>query len=64
MLKEAQLWVTGADGEAPLTAAEVDFTGGTVLVRGGGGARGLRQLTHQTCDLMVRLPQLGSRDTG
>jgi len=59
LLKEAQLWVTGADAEAPVTAAEVDFTGGTVLVMGAEGA-GLRQLTRQTCDFMVRLPQLGA----
>jgi 23S rRNA (guanosine2251-2'-O)-methyltransferase len=59
LLKEAQLWVTGADADAPKTAAEVDFTGGTVLVMGAEGA-GLRQLTRQTCDHLVRLPQLGS----
>jgi 23S rRNA (guanosine2251-2'-O)-methyltransferase len=59
LLKEADLWVTGADAEATVTAAEVDFTGGTVLVMGAEGA-GLRQLTRQTCDHMVRLPQLGS----
>jgi 23S rRNA (guanosine2251-2'-O)-methyltransferase len=59
LLKEAQLWVTGADADAPVTAAEVDFTGGTVLVMGAEGT-GLRQLTRQTCDHMVRLPQLGA----
>jgi 23S rRNA (guanosine2251-2'-O)-methyltransferase len=59
LLKEAQLWVTGADADAAVTAAEVDFTGGTVLVMGAEGA-GLRQLTRQTCDYMVRLPQLGA----
>jgi 23S rRNA (guanosine2251-2'-O)-methyltransferase len=42
LLKEAQLWVTGTDAEAPVSAAEVDFTGGTVLVMGAEGA-GLRQ---------------------
>ncbi len=59
LLKEAQLWVTGAAADAPQAAAEVDFTGGTVLVMGAEGT-GLRQLTRQTCDHMVRLPQLGS----
>ena len=59
LLKEANLWVTGADADAPKMASEVDFTGGTVLVMGAEGA-GLRQLTRQTCDHMVRLPQLGS----
>ncbi|HEY6455256.1 MAG TPA: 23S rRNA (guanosine(2251)-2'-O)-methyltransferase RlmB [Steroidobacteraceae bacterium] len=59
LLKEADLWVTGADADATVTAAEVDFTAGTVLVMGAEGA-GLRHLTRQTCDHMVRLPQLGS----
>jgi 23S rRNA (guanosine2251-2'-O)-methyltransferase len=59
LLKEGDLWVTGADADAEKTAAEVDFTGGTVLVMGAEGS-GLRQLTRQTCDHMVRLPQLGS----
>jgi 23S rRNA (guanosine2251-2'-O)-methyltransferase len=59
LLKAAELWVTGADAAAPKTAAEVDFTGGTVLVMGAEGA-GLRQLTRQNCDHLVRLPQLGS----
>jgi 23S rRNA (guanosine2251-2'-O)-methyltransferase len=59
LLKEADLWVTGADADATATPAEVDFTAGTVLVMGAEGA-GLRQLTRQTCDHMVRLPQLGA----
>jgi 23S rRNA (guanosine2251-2'-O)-methyltransferase len=59
LLKAADLWVTGAAADAAKTAAEVDFTGGTVLVMGAEGA-GLRQLTRQNCDHLVRLPQLGS----
>ncbi|HTY92605.1 MAG TPA: TrmH family RNA methyltransferase, partial [Steroidobacteraceae bacterium] len=59
LLKEAQLWVTGADAEAPKAASEVDFSGGTVLVLGAEGS-GLRQLTRLTCDHLVRLPRLGS----
>ncbi|HTY50091.1 MAG TPA: 23S rRNA (guanosine(2251)-2'-O)-methyltransferase RlmB [Steroidobacteraceae bacterium] len=59
LLKDAGLWVTGADAQAPKPAHEVDFRGGVVLVLGAEGA-GLRQLTRQTCDHMVRLPQLGT----
>jgi len=59
LLQEAGLWVTGADAEGARFAYEADLTGGTVLVMGAEGA-GLRQLTRQTCDHMVRLPQLGS----
>lgn len=59
LLKEAGLWVIGADAEAAKRAPEVDLKGGVVLVLGAEGA-GLRHLTRQTCDWMVRLPQLGA----
>jgi 23S rRNA (guanosine2251-2'-O)-methyltransferase len=59
LLKEAGLWVIGADTEGPRQAHEVDLKGGVVLVLGAEGA-GLRHLTRQTCDWMVRLPQLGA----
>jgi 23S rRNA (guanosine2251-2'-O)-methyltransferase len=59
LLKEANLWVVGADAEGAKAAHEVDLKGGIVLVMGAEGA-GLRQLTRQTCDWMVRLPQLGT----
>jgi 23S rRNA (guanosine2251-2'-O)-methyltransferase len=59
LLKEAGLWVVGADADAPRAAHEVDLKGGIILVLGAEGA-GLRQLTRQTCDWMVRLPQLGT----
>lgn len=59
LLKEAGLWVVGADAEGAKPAHEVDLKGGIVLVLGAEGA-GLRHLTRQTCDWMVRLPQLGT----
>ena len=59
LLKEAGLWVVGADAGAIKRADEVDLKGGVILVLGAEGA-GLRQLTAQTCDWMVRLPQLGA----
>jgi len=59
LLKQAGLWIYGAAAEAPKAAFEADLTGGTVLVLGAEGT-GLRQLTQQTCDVMVRLPQLGA----
>jgi 23S rRNA (guanosine2251-2'-O)-methyltransferase len=59
LLKEAGLWVVGADAAAPQRADEVDLRGGLVLVLGAEGA-GLRHLTQQTCDWMVRLPQFGA----
>ncbi|MEP7247668.1 MAG: 23S rRNA (guanosine(2251)-2'-O)-methyltransferase RlmB [Gammaproteobacteria bacterium] len=59
LLKEAGLWVVGADADGPKFAYEADLKGGTVLVLGAEGA-GMRQLTQQTCDFVVRLPNLGA----
>jgi 23S rRNA (guanosine2251-2'-O)-methyltransferase len=59
LLKEANLWVVGADAAADKDAAEVDLKGGVVLVLGSEGT-GLRHLTQQNCDFLVRLPQLGA----
>jgi len=59
LLKESGLWVFGADADASQAAYQVDLRGGVVLVLGAEGA-GLRQLTRQTCDVIVRLPQRGS----
>ena len=59
LLKDAGLWVVGADADGPQLAQEADLRGPTVLVLGAEGS-GLRQLTRQTCDFVVRLPQLGA----
>jgi 23S rRNA (guanosine2251-2'-O)-methyltransferase len=59
LLKQAGLWVVGADAAAPKTARETDLKGPVVLVLGAEGA-GLRHLTQQNCDFLVRLPQLGA----
>jgi 23S rRNA (guanosine2251-2'-O)-methyltransferase len=59
LLKDAGLWIVGADAEAPKLAHETDLGGPIALVMGAEGA-GLRQLTRETCDLLVRLPQQGS----
>jgi 23S rRNA (guanosine2251-2'-O)-methyltransferase len=59
LLKEAGLWVVGADAAAQQPADAVDLKGPVVLVLGGEGG-GLRQLTRQHCDFMVSLPQRGA----
>jgi 23S rRNA (guanosine2251-2'-O)-methyltransferase len=59
LLKDAGFWVVGADAEAAQDADAADLTGARVLVMGAEGA-GLRQLTRQHCDLLVRLPSLGA----
>jgi 23S rRNA (guanosine2251-2'-O)-methyltransferase len=59
LLKDAGLWIVGADAGAPKAAAQLDLRGPLVLVLGA-EASGLRRLTRQTCDFVARLPQLGA----
>ena len=59
LLKDAGLWIVGADAAATMRAREVDLTGPVVLVLGAEGT-GLRQLTRQNCDFLVSLPQRGA----
>lgn len=59
LLQEAGLWVVGADATASMRADEVGLTGPVVLALGAEGT-GLRHLTRQNCDFLVRLPQLGA----
>jgi 23S rRNA (guanosine2251-2'-O)-methyltransferase len=59
LLKQAGLWVVGADAAGDKSAHQADLKGPVVLVLGGEGT-GLRRLTQQTCDFLVRLPQLGA----
>ncbi|NOT11579.1 MAG: 23S rRNA (guanosine(2251)-2'-O)-methyltransferase RlmB [Methylococcaceae bacterium] len=57
-LKEQGLWVMGTAGEATQTAYQTDFTVPLALVVGAEG-KGLRRLTREQCDMLVKLPMLG-----
>ena len=59
LLKHAGLWVVGADAAGDKSAHQADLKGPVVLVLGAEGS-GLRHLTRQNCDFLVRLPQLGA----
>jgi 23S rRNA (guanosine2251-2'-O)-methyltransferase len=59
LIKEAGLWIVGADARAAHSAAAIDLTGGRCLVMGSEGL-GLRELTRRNCDWLVHLPSLGS----
>ena len=59
LLKDAGLWIVGADAEAAKPARAVDLRGPIVLVLGAEGT-GLRHLTRQSCDFLVSLPQRGT----
>jgi len=58
-LKEEGVWVVGTDGEADKLHYEVDLKGPLALVLGAEGA-GMRRLTRDVCDHVVRLPMLGA----
>jgi 23S rRNA (guanosine2251-2'-O)-methyltransferase len=59
LLKDAGFWIVGADMQGSQRAQDVELTGRRVLVVGGEGG-GLRQLTRQHCDWLVRLPSAGA----
>lgn len=58
-LKSEGVWLIGTAGEAQQTLYEVDLNGPLALVMGG-EEKGLRRLTGENCDLLVKLPMLGS----
>jgi 23S rRNA (guanosine2251-2'-O)-methyltransferase len=57
-LKEAGVWCLGLAAEAEQSLAAADLTGKTAIVLGAEGT-GLRRLTRERCDLLVRLPTAG-----
>jgi 23S rRNA (guanosine2251-2'-O)-methyltransferase len=58
-LKDRGVWLIGADeqGEQSLFDAKLDGALGWVL---GAEGEGMRRLTRESCDLIVRIPMLGS----
>jgi len=58
-LKERGVWLIGADAEASESIFEAQLTGPLAWVLGAEGA-GLRRLTRELCDRVVRIPLQGS----
>jgi len=58
LLKERGIWVAGTDGEAPQTLYEADLKRPLALVLGAEGA-GMRRLTRECCDFVIRIPMSG-----
>jgi len=57
-LKEQGIWIMGTAGEAEQPVFQADLTLPLAMVIGAEGA-GLRRLTREQCDFLVKLPMLG-----
>lgn len=58
-LKTRDVWLVGTDDQAPGSLYEVQARRGMAWVMGAEG-EGMRRLTRETCDELVRLPMLGA----
>ncbi len=58
-LKDAGVWIVGAAAEAEEDLLEIKLSGPVALVLGAEGT-GLRRLTAETCDQLVRIPMFGT----
>ncbi|MBV9362173.1 MAG: DUF3606 domain-containing protein, partial [Betaproteobacteria bacterium] len=57
-LKERNIWIVGADERAEKTLYEADLPDSIAWVLGAEG-EGMRRLTRESCDLLVRIPMGG-----
>ena len=58
-LQQRGLWVVGTAGEAEQEIYQQDLTGPLVMIMGAEG-KGMRRLTREHCDFLVKLPMAGS----
>ena len=58
-IQERGIWITGTAGEAEQSVYDADFSGAVALVMGAEG-KGMRRLTRENCDFLVKLPMAGS----
>lgn len=58
-LQQKGIWIAGTAGEAEASIYQQNLTGPLALVMGAEG-KGMRRLTREHCDYLVKLPMLGS----
>ncbi|MEI6894090.1 MAG: 23S rRNA (guanosine(2251)-2'-O)-methyltransferase RlmB [Colwellia sp.] len=58
-LQQQGVWIVGTAGETDTSLYDVKLSGPMALVMGGEG-RGMRRLTRENCDQLVKLPMAGS----
>ncbi|OON41798.1 23S rRNA (guanosine(2251)-2'-O)-methyltransferase RlmB [Izhakiella australiensis] len=59
LLQEANIWIVGTAGEASHDLYQSKMTGPMALVMGAEG-EGMRRLTREHCDALMRIPMAGS----
>jgi 23S rRNA (guanosine2251-2'-O)-methyltransferase len=59
LFKQYDFWVVGSAGEASGDLYQSRLEGPVLLVMGAEG-KGMRRLTREHCDLLVRIPMAGS----
>lgn len=58
-LKERGVWLFGASEHATESYDDVDYTGSTAIILGAEGT-GLRRLTQEACDFLIKIPMYGN----
>ncbi|WP_105253856.1 23S rRNA (guanosine(2251)-2'-O)-methyltransferase RlmB [Pseudoalteromonas sp. T1lg75] len=58
-IKDAGVWVVGTAGETDTTLFEANLTGPIAIVMGAEGD-GMRRLTREHCDVLVKIPMVGT----
>jgi 23S rRNA (guanosine2251-2'-O)-methyltransferase len=61
-MKDAGIWIVGADVAGEKNLYEVDLTGPRAWVLGAEGS-GLRRLTRENCDTLVHIPMAGGMES-
>ncbi len=57
-LQQQGLWIIGTSGEAKQSIHQANLTGAIALVMGSEG-KGMRRLTQETCDELIKIPMAG-----
>lgn len=58
LLKDNEVWITGTAGEAENNLYDIKLTGKLALVMGA-EEKGMRRLTRENCDQLVKMPMAG-----
>jgi 23S rRNA (guanosine2251-2'-O)-methyltransferase len=61
-LKQRGVWIVGTDGEAVQSLFSADLKRPLALVLGAEGS-GMRHLTREKCDFLVRIPMVGHMES-